>query len=68
MDCRLMNMIAVVRSFQRGNVIIVTNVKKVHQENPLYFGTLAIYGLPEDLQRVDINHDNYKNIIHWCEK
>lgn len=66
----LMNMIAVVTIISDGKRHrIVTNVKKVHQRIIAYFGkhALAIYGLPEDLQCVDINHDNYKNIIHWCE-
>ena len=49
---------------------IVRNVKKVHQRIIVYFGkhALDIYGLPPDLERVDINFSNYKNILHWCER
>ena len=49
---------------------IVTNVKKVHQRIIVYFGkhALNIYGLPADLERVEINYSNYKNLLHWCER
>lgn len=66
----LMNMIAVVTIVTDGKRHrIVTNVKKVHQRIIAYFGkhALEIYGLPPDLERVKINHDNYKNLLHWCE-
>ena len=66
----LMNMIAVVTILIDGKPHrIVTNVKKVHQQIIVYFGkhALEIYGLPPDLERVNINHDNYKNLLHWCE-
>ena len=49
---------------------IVTNVKKVHQRIIACFGihVLEIYGLPQDLPRVEINYSNYKNLLHWCER
>ena len=67
----LMNMIAVVTittDDQRHR--IVTNVKKVHQRIITYFGkhALEIYDLPPDLERVEINYSNYKNLLHWCER
>lgn len=64
----LMNMIAVVTINTDGKRHrIVTNVKKVHQRIIVYFGkhALDIYGLPTDLERVDIDYANYKNILHW---
>ena len=67
----LMNMIAVVTIITDGKRHrIVTNVKKVHQRIIVYFGkhALDIYDLPNDLVHVEINHANYKNILHWCEK
>ena len=66
----LMQMIAVVTiTTDAGRHRIVTNVKKVHQRVIAYFGesALVIYGLPPDLNRVDIDHSNYKNIVQWCE-
>jgi len=67
----LMNMIAVatiVSDAKRHR--IVTYVKKVHQRIIAYFGkhTIEIYGLPSDLERVDINYSNYKNLLHRCER
>ncbi|KTD45046.1 IS1634 family transposase [Legionella parisiensis] len=49
---------------------IVTNVKKVHQRIIACFGVhaLEIYGLPQDLPKVEINYSNYKNLLHWCER
>ena len=49
--------------------LIVNNVKKIHQRIIAYFGihALEIYELPPDLQRVNINYSNYKNLLHWCE-
>lgn len=67
----LMNIIAVVTIVNDNTrQRIVTNVKKVHQRIIAYFGphALEIYGLPMDLERVDINYSNYKNLLHWCEK
>ncbi len=67
----LMNMIAVVTINTDGQRHrIVTNVKKVHQRIIVYFGKYAlyIYGLPADLEQVEINHSNYKNLLHWCER
>ena len=67
----LMNMIAVVTINTDGQRHrIVTNVKKVHQRIIVYFGkhALNIYGLPADLERVEINYSNYKNLLHWCER
>jgi transposase len=67
----LMNMIAVVTIVtQDQRHRIVTNVKKIHQRIIVYFGphALEIYGLPTDLKRVEINHSNYKNLLHWCER
>ena len=67
----LMNMIAVVTINTDGQRHrIVTNVKKVHQRIIVYFGkhALNIYGLPADLERVEINYANYKNLLHWCER
>lgn len=67
----LMNMIAVVTIVNDNTrQRIVTNVKKVHQRIIAYFGphALEIYGLPTDLERVDINYSNYKNLLHWCER
>lgn len=67
----LMNMIAVVTITEEGKHLrIVTNVKKIHQRIIVYFGkhALDIYGLPADLDRVEINYSNYKNLLHWCEK
>lgn len=58
----LINMIAV--------VTIITDDKrhrkKVHQRIIVYLGKLAldIYGLPSDLEHIEINHDNYKNLLH----
>lgn len=66
----LMNMIAVVTIITDDKRHrIVTNVKKVHQRIIVYFGkhALDIYGLPAELERVEINYSNYKNILHWCE-
>ena len=66
----LMNMIAVVTIVTDSRRHrIVTNVKKVHQRIIAYFGVhaLKIYGLPPDLERVNINYSNYKNLLHWCE-
>lgn len=66
----LMNMIAVVTIITDDKRLrIVTNVKKVHQRIIVYFGkhALDIYGLPAELERVEINYSNYKNILHWCE-
>jgi hypothetical protein len=66
----LMNMIAVVTIITDAKRHrIVTNVKKVHQRIIVYFGkhALNIYGVPLDLEHVEINHDNYKNLLHWCE-
>ena len=66
----LMNMIAVVTIITDDKRHrIVTNVKKVHQRIIVYFGkhALDIYGLPAELERVEINYANYKNILHWCE-
>ena len=66
----LMNMIAVVTIITDDKRHrIVTNVKKVHQRIIVYFGkhALDIYGLPADLERVEINYSNYKNLLHWCE-
>ena len=54
----LMNMIAVVTIHMDDNLQrIVTNVKKVHQRVIAYFGehALEIYGLPTDLEHVEIN-------------
>ena len=65
------NMIAVVTINTDGHRLrIVTNVKKVHQRIIVYFGkhALNIYGLPTDLERVEINYSNYKNLLHWCER
>jgi transposase len=67
----LMNMIAVVTIVtENRRERIVTNVKKVHQRIIAYFGkhALEIYGLPPDLKQVNINHSNYKNLLHWCER
>lgn len=67
----LMNMIAVVTIISDDKRHrIVTNVKKVHQRIIVYFGkhALDIYGLPTDLEQVEINYSNYKNLLHWCEK
>lgn len=67
----LMNMIAVVTiTTDEHRHRIVTNVKKVHQRIIIYFGkhALEIYGLPPDLQRVEIDYSNYKNRLHWCER
>ena len=61
----LMNMIAVVTIITDDKRHrIVTNVKKVHQRIIVYFGkhALDIYGLPAELERVEINYSNYKNI------
>jgi len=66
----LMNIIAVVTiKTESGVQRIVTNVKKVHRRIIAYFGqhALQIYGLPLDLKQVEINHSNYKNLLHWCE-
>ena len=66
----LMNMIAVVTiDTEDKRLRIVTNVKKVHQRIITYFGqhALHIYGLSPELKKVDINHANYKNLLHWCE-
>ena len=66
----LMNMIAVVTIITDDKRHrIVTNVKKVHQRIIVYFGkhALDIYGLPAELERVEINYSNYKNLLHWCE-
>lgn len=66
----LMSIIAVVTiKSETGNQRIVTNVKKVHRRIIAYFGqhALRIYGLPLDLIQVEINHANYKNLLHWCE-
>lgn len=66
----LMNMIAVVTIVTDDRRHrIVTNVKKIHQRIIAYFGihALEIYGLPPDLQRININYSNYKNLLHWCE-
>lgn len=48
---------------------IVTNVKQIHQRIIACFGShaLEIYGLPPDLNRVKIDHSNYRNLLHWCE-
>lgn len=68
----LMNMIAVVTIInEEGHrQRLVVNVKKVHQRIIAYFGkhALEIYGLPPDLIHVPINHFNYKNLLHWCER
>lgn len=67
----LMNMIAVVTIMTEDKRHrIVTNVKKVHQRIIVYFGkhALDIYGLPPDLEKVDINYSNYKNLLQWCER
>ena len=66
----LMHMIAVVTIITpEGTERVVTNVKKVHQRIIAYFGeqALKIYGLDPELQRVDIDYSNYKNLLHWCE-
>ncbi len=66
----LMNMIAVVTIHMDDNRHrVVTNVKKVHQRIIAYFGVhaLEMYGLPPDLERVEINYSNYKNLLYWCE-
>lgn len=66
----LMNMIAVVTIINNNQKHrIVTNVKAVHKRIIAYFGkhALDIYGLPQDLVHVPINHINYKNLLHWCE-
>ena len=66
----LMNMIAVVTIINNDQKHrIVTNVKAVHKRIIAYFGkhALDIYGLPQDLVHVPINHINYKNLLHWCE-
>ena len=66
----LMNMIAVVTiNMDDRRHRIVTNVKKVHQRIIASFGVhaLEMYGLPPDLERVEINYSNYKNLLHWCE-
>ncbi len=48
---------------------IVTNVNQVHRKIIGYFGksALLIYGLPPDFKQVDIQFDNYKNFLDWCE-
>lgn len=64
----LMDMIAVVSIMQDGKCHrIVTNLKKVHQRIITYFGppALKIYGLPPDLETVEIDYQNFKNINHW---
>jgi transposase len=66
----LMNMIAVVTIITEDRRHrIVTNVKKIHRRIIAHFGAhaLEIYGLPPDLERVEINYSKYKNLLHWCE-
>ncbi len=66
----LMNMITVVIIITDDKRLrIVTNVKKVYQRIIVYFGkhALDIYGLPAELERVEINYSNYKNLLHWWE-
>ena len=66
----LMNMIAVVTIITEDRRHrIVTNLKKIHKRIIAHFGehALQIYGLPTELKRVDIDHYNYKNLLHWCE-
>ena len=63
----LMSMIAVVSIVTDDKRYrIVTNIKKVHQRIIASFGihALDIYGLPNDLTRVEINYSNYKNLLH----
>ena len=66
----LMHIISVVTiSTAHSEHRLVTNVKKIHQRIIAYFGPYAldIYGLPPDLTNVEIDYQNYKNILHWCE-
>ena len=66
----LMNIIAVVTiNTENERLRIVTNIKKVHRRIIAYFGeyALRIYGLPQDLKRVEIDYSNYKNLLDWCE-
>jgi len=67
----LMNMIAVVTIVtEEQRLRIITNVKKIHQRIIVYFGphALEIYGLPPNLNQVNIDYSNYKNLLHWCER